>query len=359
MNTNIVVLDEFKLKIAVDTQILAYLVDKTYPSLNIFFEYLFRCPFVDIVCSRFVTYEFIGIRKQEHYLRAIHEKSTSQKGTMNFSSVLRYKNDWSASELRYEDVYTDITKKVNADLKIINDDFGIYYSEFELHKNLWEPHTELVLSSKLSKEDSLVILSSIFPDAIKKEEHIIFFTNDKQFYRAFCGNEKERMKEIDNVFETHNLKHPQVFKLNDIKLLDGDPINLLETSETEELISFVQSFIKEQIGIKTDKLFLGHTIRCEANNSSNLFCFELNIDFELNQNIFIVVILKDLSNIYSISTPLSDFWNYSKIENYPYKTTDKIKSRISIKISDIDPDLLSVISQTGNYVFVHPHSNLL
>lgn len=163
------VLENFKIKIAVDTQILAYLVDNTYPSLNIFFETLFNCPFVDIVCSRFVTYEFIGIRKQEHYLREIYTKTVAKGGIMNFSSALKYKGDWSAPELDYKDIYLDVKAKVEAELKKINDDYGIEYSD-GWDQSLWHPHQDLVLSSRISKEDSLALLSTLIPDGEKVEK---------------------------------------------------------------------------------------------------------------------------------------------------------------------------------------------
>lgn len=62
-------IDTFKIKVFLDTNILCYLVDNTYPALTSFIDTLNKLPVVDIISSDFVLTEFIGVRKQEHYLR--------------------------------------------------------------------------------------------------------------------------------------------------------------------------------------------------------------------------------------------------------------------------------------------------
>lgn len=361
MEFNQPVLENFKVKIAVDTQILAYLVDKTYPSLNFFFELLLDCPFVDVVCSRFVTYEFIGVRKLEHYLRAIHAKTTATGGVMNFNSVLRYKGGWSAPELKYEDVYLDIKAKVEADLKAINDDYGIEYSE-GWDQSLWLPHQDLVLSSKISKEDSLALLSTLIPDGTKVEKNLIFLTNDDAFYRAFCTDMK--MPSVDNVFAAHGITKPQLHKLSDIKMKAGKKIDLLIAGKTKEQIGeFIVEFLLEQIKDQNKELMLGTVTACPKSMAGKLLCFVLVAE-ELKANHFVTIISNKLEFIFSPEVALKDFHNVNvgQINNYPYKPDGSVNSEnISVELKDGEGNFLNAalyteLTKKGNLIFIHPDS---
>ena len=155
--------ENLRIKIALDTQILAYLIDNSYPDLTYFIKVLSKNPCVDIVCSRFAIYEFIGIRKLEHYLRCIVDVTTTTGGSANFSSILKNKNGFDASELKYKEIYETIKERVEKELIRIDTNFGIIYESFDLHNSLWKPQQELVLSTRISKEDCLLLLSSVFP----------------------------------------------------------------------------------------------------------------------------------------------------------------------------------------------------
>ena len=360
MNAQQTILSEFKITVAVDTQILAYLIDNTYPKLTLFFECLRDCPYVDIVCSRFATYEFTGIRKQEHYLRAIHNKSNLTSGVMNFSSVLKYKNSWSAPELPYEDIYEDIKNKVEEDLKKANDDFGIVYSD-GLHQDLWGPQQDLVLSSKISKEDSLVLLSSIIPNVGTRENFLIFFTNDDQFHKAFSGG--LRMDSIDEVFTKHSLNQPNVIKIDNIKTpVSSDLLNLIKCEKTDdEVKSFVSTFIFENIQIKNPNLLLGKIVSCPTSMAGKLLCFELSKPV-LNNDIYISILSSDLEFLYNHESKLSSFYNKNEITDYPYSPgPEDTAKNISVQLVDNEGNFLPIdeynrLTKNGNLVFIHPDS---
>jgi hypothetical protein len=362
------ILKDFKIKIAVDTQLLAYLIDNTYPSFNFFFKKLVESPFVDIVCSRFVTFEFIGIRKLEHYLRAVYEESKKSGGTMNFSSALKYKNAFSAPELDYIDCYEYIKSIVENELKEINDDYGIEFEDNFLHEEIWKPHQDLVLSSRISKEDSLVLLSSIFPQTMLKENHTIFITNDAQFYGAFKGKTKERMPAIDDVFNDHNLNIPYSYKLDSITLSNGKAINLSRNIKEDEISKFVSKFIFEHIKLKNKEIFLGETLSCECKTQlkKEMLCFELFDKQQINKEVYTVIIYKDELEIkaYTHHSKLTNFYCYGEIKDFPYSAkADKKTRKISVKIKDKDNDFIEVnlmkkITSKGNLVFIHPDADI-
>lgn len=358
------VLSNFKVKIAVDTQILAYLVDKTYPTLNTFIECLTECPFVDVVCSRFVTYEFIGIRKLEHYLRAIHTTSAATSGIINFGSLLKYKNDWSASELDYADSYAAIKLEVERELQIINDDIGIFYAEIELTSDLWKLHQDLVLSSKVSKEDSLVLLSCILSGEEPNKDHLIFLTNDERFYKAMCG--KDKIDAIDNVFASNGMTFPHIHFLRNIVTIN--PVvqfnaiaNGISPTATKQ---FITQFISEHIQAKNKDFLLGRVLRCPPSQHGRLLCFELLAD-TLNNDLYVSIVSKNLDFIYNHPVRLVDFHaGGNKINAYPYIPDAGVKNSrlISVVVTDTEGNrlpeaLYNSIVEKHNFLFLHPDSN--
>ncbi len=360
-----VVIEDFKIKIALDTQILSYLLDKTYPTLNKFVEKLAESPYVNLICSRFVTYELLGVRKLEHYLREVHKKTVSSNGTMNFSSALKYRYDWSAPELDYKDIYPKIKENIEEELQIINDDFGIEYEDKNLHSDIWKPHQDLVLSSKISKEDSLVLMSSVFPNEGYKEEYLIFLTNDEGFYNGYCHDKK--IPAIDDIFNDNSINQPIAYKLKDLTTpLTQKKLNLLvDAPEDEKLKDYINKFLLEHIQIRKNNLLLGKTIRCEAGPeiSQNLLCFKLEPDKKLVKDIYITIVPKDLEAIYNHPTKLSEFYSYGRIKSFPYSPdpSNEKSFKISVQLKDekgkaLPEDIGKRVSQTENLVFIHPDS---
>lgn len=355
-----VTLDEFRIKVALDTMILSYLVDKTYPNLNTFVEYLSQCNYVDIVVSKVVIYEFIGIRKLEHYLREIYAHTKKNNGKMNLSSAIKYRKDFNAPELPYKEVYSDVKRKVKADLKKISERFDVSFDDTILHKEIWEPQNDLVLSSKISKEDSLVLLSSVFPNEGAAEEYLVFLTNDGQFFDSF--NDKVWENVVENFFNRYSLKKPFVYNLRKIGLLSSDrTINLINGSESKaEITKHAENFIFQHIENKNSRLLIGKTFKCECKPAlrKRLLCFKLKKP--LQNDIYISIIPNDLTFIYNHDTKLSGFRNVETIINYPYKPIPGNENKISVELLKSDGTLLpneemEKIVQKGNLVLLHPY----
>jgi len=316
--------DNFRIKIALDTQILAYWVDNTYPNLCLFIKELSKSPFVDIVCSRFAIYEFIGIRKVEHYLRCLVYKTTKNGATPNFSSALKYKNEFDNPEIRYLEVSSEIKEKIEEELKQIDNLLDVDYHTLTFPNRLWEPHQDLVLSTRMSKEDSLLLMSSIFNDEFKEEDYLVLLTNDGQFY------------------------------------------NLVSDKKEEEIIKdFTTKFILERIKEKNQKLYIGKVSSCSKNLQGKLLCFKLEAN-TLKNNLYLSILSKNLEYLYNIGSKLTNFHaKREKIEKYPYtpiKYIDEkgkdISRNISVQVK-VNEDYLneedySKISKTGDLVFIHP-----
>ena len=350
--------DNFRIKIALDTQILAYWVDKTYPNLCLFIEELSKSPFVDIVCSRFAIYEFVGIRKVEHYLRCLIYKPTENGAKPNFTSALKYKNEFNNPEIPYSKVFSEIKKAVENELKQIDDLLDIDYDTLTFPNELWEPHQDLVLSTRMSKEDSLLLMSSIFNDELKKEDYLVLLTNDKQFYDSI-------EEESGEIFQKHNLTKPKVYSLKEMNI-EGTTINLVSDKKEEEIIKdFTTKFILERIKEKNQKLYIGKVSSCSKSFEGKLLCFKLEAN-TLENNLYLSILSKNLEYLYNIGSKLTNFHAKRKaIEKYPYTPIEYIDEKgkdISCNISvqvKVNGDYLneedySKISKTGDLVFIHP-----
>lgn len=369
-DSNYIVPSCFKIKIAIDTQILSYLIDNTYPNVTYLVEKLSESPFVDLVCARFTTFEFIGIRKKEHYLRFALENAKNKGIPLNISSFINYRTTFSAPEYEYKDAYEKIIKTIDEELKKINDDFGITFDESLLHKSFWEPHKEFFLSTRISKEDSLVLLSSVFPDEHQTEDYLIFLTNDSQFNKGYNKSERvmidgaggEPKNVIDEIFTKYGFEKPFVYHLGSLSLFGDTKINpKLETITTDEIDEFLTKFIFEHIKKKNNNRLLGKTF-CAGDKfkKSDVTFFKIDDNVELNNNIYITAINQNLDFIYNSGVITS--FNHKKcvLSKFPFICKDADKN-ISFEWNNQEEgDEIDKIKErlcsTDNYLFVHPDS---
>ena len=61
------------------------------------------------------------------------------------------------------------------------------------------------------KEDSLLLMSSIFNDEFEEEDYLVLLTNDRQFYRSI-------QDESGEIFQKHNLTKPKVYSLKKMNI---------------------------------------------------------------------------------------------------------------------------------------------
>lgn len=349
--------NRFRIKFYLDTNILTYLVDNTYSGLSRTINYLKGSEFADLVSSKYVIFEFVGIRKREHYLREVVSNSTSVAGQVNMSSLLKYKDDFSAPEVDFNTVKASIQQKVKQELEDITNNFEIDYGTNILHDDLLIPTFDITLTTKISRHDALMYVSSVWADTTLREEFVFLMSNDQTFVQN-CAD-----PDIDTALAASNLQKPQVEWLRSMQENNGHKLNLTVSADDVHLNAYLPNKLKELIIKKNRKYFLGKTIPCGngTNFPTNVICFTLNENTPLNANLYLTIIGRDLDFVYSTKLPVASFWDQQEITVYPFQNA--ASTNISFRPLEYDgkgnqvplpPGIITRLRETGNLVFINP-----
>lgn len=348
--------DRFRVKFYLDTNILAYLCDKNYSGLTYTIDYLKTSEFADLVSSRFVIFEFVGIRKREYYLREVAKKMTSATtGAIDMNSLMKYKDDFDAPDLKFEDVQAGIKATVMKEVEEISTNFDIEYDKNILHDDLLAPTFDIILDSKLSRHDSLMLVSSIWPDATKKDDFVFLVSNDKAFVQHCTGST------LDAALASHNLAKPKVELLRSMQL-NNQRVNLTLPTDDQHLPTYLPAKLKDLMVMKNLQYYLGKTIPPGngAGFPADAIHFELNANALLNNNLYLTIIGRDLDFVYSTKLPVDNFWNRVAIQHYPFQSNqiEPISFRPTIDNGNgpvpIDAAIVTRLRETGNLIFINP-----
>jgi hypothetical protein len=347
---------DFKTTFFVDTNILCYLIDETYPMLNKFIKYLKDSPIVELISSEYVLLEFTGIRKREHYLREALSQTQKLGKSVNLSSLLKYHNQFSLPEIDFHSLLPNIKTNVDAEKDRISSEFGITFKS-GFHKNLFNPTSDICLSTKISKEDSLVLVSSILPSEGNINRNVIFLTNDADFHDWFY--EKEVNPNIDAIFQQHDIPKPDLQHLKKIKGNNGQVHNLTENVDLKDIIESINTYLKNNLSQRLNKLFVGISFKSRDNGIPNdCMCLEATSNNFILNNKHITIIGKDIDFVYNSECKVS-FWNNGQaISNEGFTPTEgnnylSFKLQIDDAIQDKSA-ILAKLRDAGHLIFIHP-----
>jgi predicted nucleic acid-binding protein len=348
---------DFTVKIFLDTNILAYLVDETFPALQNYLDLCKQMPFVDLVSSKFVVFEFIEIRKREHYLRkSVSSLKKNAKGEINFSSLLKYHKGYDGL-VKFEDVIADIRKDIKSELEKILRDFGIQYEYSIIHDDQLPATFEICLTSKISNQDALVLVSSALPQPSTTSRNVQLLTNDKDFKDWY--NEGS----LDGVFTSNNINRPEVQAVKDLKSFSGTAVNLVVEQTEEVLKAHLIDFILN--ALKRNKNFIGETFMPKALPAS-IVCFKMNRSTQAFENAYITILSKNLDFIYTSKRPISQLWNNGVPVTKDFVSPgegDRINMAFKLvtvndenEQVDVEGLIIDALRSDGNLVFIHPDS---
>jgi hypothetical protein len=351
----------FSVKFFIDTNILIYLVDNTYQSLTDFIDISKDCKFVELVSSKYVIFEFIGVRKREHYLRKVVSASKlSSKGEVNFGSLLNYQNSFSAPGVPFETVIPNIKTDIDLELQDISVNYKINYEFSTLHSDQLHPTSEICLATKLANQDCLVLISAILPQPGIVSENLQVLTNDGDFIKFF------EEANIDHVFTPYNTTKPALIGIDKILGEARTVINLKSVMAKADIETHIKSVIIRLLIEKNKALFLGKTIiPTSATFPSDVIPFKFNLNQSVPENVYITVVSKDLDFIYTTRKKIAHLQHNGTELVQGHQFTDEAKNKVAYKLTDVsdtgieipvDAAIINAIRVEGNFVFTHPDS---
>ncbi len=346
-------LEKFTINFFVDTNILCYLVDETRPTLTAFIKALADTPVVDLYASEYVFSEFIGVRKQENYFQAVIDKAREEGKKVNVSEFIKHNKKYEIKDYDYDTLKDVVKQKVDEETERVTREFGVTFLR-NINKHLVSPVKEVCLSTKISKEDSLVLVSSLFKeDEEIITEPVILLTNDGDFCK-FANKSKDF---IGGVLEEEGLLNPNIEHMDTVgKELLKSHLNLsvpnanLDKCVADYLSACMKRFFKES--------YIGDTIKVNFKNAPE---HTLGIDVkasELKNGLFIAIISKDVDYIYCPRAQADFHKGPDSIgEKFvPQKDDSHVSFVCDTEEVVVSDEIFNRLNDDGNLVFIHPDS---
>lgn len=347
-------LEKFTINFFLDTNILVYLVDDKYPSLTAFIKALSETPVVGLYASEYVLSEFIGVRKQEDYFQAVIDKSRREGKTINLSEFLKHNKAYDIKDYDYDSLKDVVKQKLDEEIERVTREFGITFLRNN-NNRLVGPMKEVCLSTKISKEDSLVLVSSLFREKeVIITEPVILLTNDGDFCK-YANLSKEY---IGSVLAEEGLLSPGIEHVNTIgKVANCKNVKNL-TQEIEDINRSVADYLTASMRELFGKYYIGNTIKVSFKNAP---AHTLGIDVktpELKNGLFIAIVSKDMDYIFCPRAQ-ADFHkgdNSIGEKFVPQKHDSHVSFVCDTEDVVVSDEIFNRLNDDGNLVFIHPDS---
>ena len=350
--------EKYRVNIYLDTNILVDYIEGTYPLLNNSIDYLCSCPFVNLRSSHYVLFEYTEVRKYHLFMsKSGKTKYTSFKDRLyslfqkrnkeldKDALKAKIKKTWNRNSVDYNHIKAEVIDKIQKELDILRNNLNLNFDEHVLHELLVFPTNSLCLSTKISKEDCLVLVSCMHPKEDEKLEHCILLSRDNQYYKSYQDN----ISDVDSVFQASNLELPQFINTNKIKYQQNKQLNLYKDTSID-ITDVWNDIICSALKSKHSDSYIGETYFFgKSGISSQCVYFDtMNPDITLQESEGLLFISKDLKTKISIAGPFEYMNNGNKI-TLPYQNHEFTK--YSFLPNSITPDILEKLRQKGNLVF--------
>lgn len=343
--------EKFQINFFLDTNILCYLIDNTYPTLTAFITALTKMPVVQLYSSEYVLAELFEVRKKEGYFREVWDRSTKDRKFINISSFIKYNKRYEIPDYEYEGNLAEaVKKKVNEDIEKITTEFKIDFLN-SFNDRLLGPMKEICLSTKISREDSLVLVSSVYKNSVEEvSERVILLTGDKDFYN-WATNSKTEISTAFNPGKTPDVEH--IGSLGNVVASYTGGTHSLRTKmeKVEELaIQYVKSCL---IDTYKERLLGEVTVGECARAPKHMIAFKAKTELK-DKELYTFILTKDLSFLYS-PKPKSILYHKCEPIDLPF-SPEKGNSIVTFVCDENDEDVFNALNVEGNLVFIHPDS---
>ena len=341
--------EKFKVDIFLDTNILVDYVLGTKPVLTHCIDYLKDKKSVRLRSSHYVEFElaeilkicFFGYSVLGHYPDK-HEKS-------------QIKSSNSINGVNYAEKMNEISERVNQEMLNLKTTFESLFDDHVLHESLIEPACDLFLQSNVSREDSLMTISCVYPKSDVILDFVALLSNDSQFCSAITNNEEI----IDNVMSPKGLKKPEIL---DTKQLSCDSItshfNISDMSYDYQTIEhFWNMKILELVKKKNKGSFVGITYKYGKPDTISGECVYFNLQNVsiLNDTNSLLFLTNDAEVTISIKlqtkTGNLEFWNGGQPVTLPNENVNDLRYSFKPIEGMLEPDELEKLREPGNLVF--------
>ena len=251
----------------------------------------------------------------------------------------------------YKDLSEGVTQSVENDIERICVEFNIQFNS-NFNENLLSLMKNVCLSTRVSREDSLVLVSSVYINNTEIKDRVIIITNDHDFHNWV----DESTKELETSFVTVGLNMPKVEHISSM----GKIVPHLEeqrnlTDSMESVTDFAIRYVTRVfMDTYSDPYYIGRIVRFEGLNAPEHTVYIKISAPKLEKSLYTVVLSKNLSFLYCPQKPAL-FWHNNKPLTEAFVPGKE--SIVSFVIGDKGiEDVFDMVNSEGNLVFVHPDS---
>lgn len=347
--------EEFKLNVFLDTNILCYLIDDTYPTLTAFIKELGEMPVVSLFTSQYVLAELIEVRKKEDYYQEVAKRSRIEGRRINISSFIKHNKRYDIPHYSYEgELIAPVKSQVDNDIDRIVNDFHIDFDS-RFNEDLLAPMKEICLTTKISREDSLVLVSSQFRGNKRvMKDKVVLLTNDDDFDKWSGGARNE----IEMILINHGLSMPNVDHIGRLGHMFGEGKTNWDLRAENDGVEIAKKYVVECL----DKMYIGNFIGVitPADNAPQAPAHTLFVKMKtpaLDNHLYTVILDKDLHFLYCPQNQADFYFEHHSIGDSILKEGRDITLGYVCQMREgEEEDIFNKLNQRGNLVYIHPDS---
>lgn len=342
--------EKFKIDIFLDTNVLVDYVLGVNPSLTHSIEYLNNKRAVRLRSSHYVEFELTEVLKICFFGQIVfgHYPNKSEK------AEIRTK-DWNVNGINYSTEIENVSSRVNTTMSNLRATFNQLFDDHVLHEKLIKPTCDLFLQSNVSREDSLVAISSVFPE---KENHLNFvalLSNDSQFCSAMSINRGV----INSIMDSNGLKSPTIMNAKNLSCESKTfQVNLNQNNYSHRnLEKFWDKKIIELIKKKNESSYIGTTYAFGKPGTLPGQCIYFRIQDKsvLEETNSFIFLTNDAEETISLRLNTRkgklELWNANHPVTLPNNNPDNTKYSFKPLDGMLEPDELSKLREANNLVF--------
>lgn len=347
--------ERFQINFFLDTNILCYLIDNTFPTLTAFIKALKEMPVVQLYSSEYVLAELFEVRKKEDYFHEVWERANNDGKFINISSFIKFNKRYDIPDYEYQgDLAEAVKKKVDEDVMKIINEFNISFTN-TFNDKLLGPMKRICLSTKISREDSLVLVSSVYKNSIEEvSEKVILLTGDKDFYE-WATNSRAEISTVFNDGKTPIIEH--IGSLGNAVAGFTGGTQSLKNNEIADVNYLAIQYVMTCLMDAYKYRLLGKvTIRECVHAPKHLIAFKAEKELKVKE-MYTFVLTKSLSFLYSPKL-ISKFYHKGKPIEVPFspKGGDNL---VTFVCDEDNEEVFKLVNEEGNLIFIHPENDIV